>query len=98
MTQNGHKMFYNLHVLRGQKRSLLDSLNGHQIPKTTCVGMNTALYIRTCSLICLQVGVKHIILAVSYRAELLEQEMKQQEQRVSHTTKPISAHATYIRA
>ena len=28
-------------------------------------------------------GVKHIILAVSYRAEMLEKEMKQQETRVS---------------
>lgn len=27
-------------------------------------------------------GVKHIILAVSYRAEMLEKEMKQQETRV----------------
>ena len=30
-----------------------------------------------------QAGVKHVILAVSYRAELLEKEMKQQESRVS---------------
>ena len=29
-----------------------------------------------------QAGVKHIILAVSYRAEMLEQEMKAQEERV----------------
>ena len=29
-------------------------------------------------------GVKHIILAVSYRAEMLEKEMKQQETRVSY--------------
>ena len=31
----------------------------------------------------LQAGVKHVILAVSYRAELLEKEMKEQESRVS---------------
>ena len=30
-----------------------------------------------------QAGVKHVILAVSYRAELLEKEMKEQESRVS---------------
>ena len=30
----------------------------------------------------MQAGVKHVILAVSYRAELLEKEMKEQEQRV----------------
>lgn len=30
----------------------------------------------------LQAGVKHVVLAVSYRAEMLEQEMKQQETRV----------------
>lgn len=30
-----------------------------------------------------QAGVKHVILAVSYRAELLENEMKEQEERVS---------------
>ena len=30
-----------------------------------------------------QAGVKHVVLAVSYRAELLEQEMKQQETKVS---------------
>ena len=31
----------------------------------------------------LQAGVKHVILAVSYRAEMLEAEMKEQEERVS---------------
>ena len=30
----------------------------------------------------LQAGVKHVVLAVSYRAEMLEQEMKEQETRV----------------
>ena len=30
----------------------------------------------------MQAGVKHIILAVSYRAELLENEMKEQEEKV----------------
>ena len=42
-----------------------------------------------------QAGVKHIILAVSYRAEMLEKEMKEQEQRLgititlSHETEPL---------
>ena len=31
----------------------------------------------------LQAGVKHVILAVSYRAEMLEAEMKEQEEKVS---------------
>jgi len=31
----------------------------------------------------LQAGVKHIILAVSYRAEMLEKELKVEEERVS---------------
>ena len=40
----------------------------------------------------LQAGVKHVILAVSYRAEMLEAEMKEQEEKVSiifpyHTSK-----------
>ena len=33
-------------------------------------------------IVLIQAGVKHIILAVSYRAELLEKEMKEQEQKV----------------
>ena len=35
----------------------------------------------------LQAGVKHVILAVSYRAEMLEKEMKAQETRVSDRQK-----------
>lgn len=35
------------------------------------------------NLFLLKAGVKHIILAVSYRAEMLEKEMKQQQDRVS---------------
>ena len=36
-----------------------------------------------CSFAHEQAGVKHVILAVSYRAELLEKEMREQEERVS---------------
>ena len=35
-------------------------------------------------LVLVQAGVQHVILAVSYRAELLEKEMKEQEKRVSN--------------
>lgn len=35
-------------------------------------------------LVLIQAGVQHVILAVSYRAELLEKEMKEQEKRVSN--------------
>ena len=43
------------------------------------VAVNTVV----CSLVHEQAGVKHVILAVSYRAELLEKEMREQEERVS---------------
>lgn len=33
---------------------------------------------------CVQAGVRHVILAVSYMSDLLEREMKAQEQRVRH--------------
>jgi len=36
----------------------------------------------SCTMHILQAGVKHIILAVSYRAEMLENELKVEEQRV----------------
>ena len=36
-----------------------------------------------CLFVCLQAGVKHIVLAVSYRAEMLEQEMTVEAQKVS---------------
>lgn len=32
--------------------------------------------------VCVQAGVKHVVLAVSYMSELLEREMRVQEQRV----------------
>ena len=41
------------------------------------------LYWNYCFNIVIQAGVTHIVLAVSYRAELLEKEMREQEQRVS---------------
>ena len=37
------------------------------------------VYTYTCTM---QSGVKHVVLAVSYRAELLEKEMKEQETKV----------------
>ena len=43
-------------------------------------------YYRACVPVCIggvvQAGVKHVVLAVSYRAELLEREMKEQETKV----------------
>lgn len=36
------------------------------------------------SLLRVQAGVRHVILAVSYMSDLLEREMKAQEQRVRH--------------
>ena len=41
------------------------------------------IYWNYCLNIVIQAGVTHIVLAVSYRAELLEKEMREQEQRVS---------------
>ena len=37
----------------------------------------------------LQAGVRHIVLAVSYRAEMLEQELKAQEDKVGETIRYI---------
>ena len=43
-------------------------------------------YYCACDPVCIggvvQAGVKHVVLAVSYRAELLEREMKEQETKV----------------
>ena len=39
-----------------------------------------------------QAGVKQIVLAVSYRAEMLEKEMKEQEERVSEVLVSLLAH------